>query len=56
MIINKKVLVIGDLIIDSSKYGEAVGLPPFQVGNSEVGHMNLGELLVIRVSFGKLYD
>jgi D-beta-D-heptose 7-phosphate kinase/D-beta-D-heptose 1-phosphate adenosyltransferase len=26
MIINKKVLVIGDLIIDSSKYGEAVGL------------------------------
>lgn len=26
MILNKKVLVIGDLIIDSSKYGEAVGL------------------------------
>ena len=23
-------------------YGESVGLPPSQVGNSEVGHMNLG--------------
>ena len=24
--------------------GEAVGLPPGQMGNSEVGHMNLGAL------------
>ncbi len=35
-------------------YGEAVGLPTGQMGNSEVGHMNIGGGRIIAGSLGKI--
>ena len=34
--------------------GEAVGLPPGQMGNSEVGHMNLGAGRVVHQDFTRI--
>jgi len=35
-------------------YGEAVGLPPGQMGNSEVGHLNIGAGRIVYQDFAKI--
>ena len=41
-------------------HGEAVGLPSFQVGNSEVGHLNIGAGRIVyqnlvKINFNNIY-
>ena len=36
--------------------GEAVGLPPGQMGNSEVGHMNLGAGAIVKQDLARIDD
>jgi 2,3-bisphosphoglycerate-independent phosphoglycerate mutase len=37
-------------------FGEAVGLPPGQMGNSEVGHLNLGAGAVVKQDLARIDD
>ena len=37
-------------------YGEAVGLPEGQMGNSEVGHMNIGAGRVVEMDLARIND
>ena len=37
-------------------HGSAVGLPPGQMGNSEVGHLNLGAGFVVRQELTRIHE